>query len=194
MTYQYKKGCYYRRFSNTSSVIYFESHRNCHGLARQRLEPDGLIDASSIDSNHGIVADGTRYTSGQVGWDESFELAGEDVAAQTHKAFENVEMLLEDVDRSLADVTKVTAHVVDFLASREAFFTLWNDVFSEPPYPYHTLLGPQQLAQERLLVEFEVEVPIDKEPPTIRGDRRPVRRTMTGATHPSPPHDRYARR
>jgi len=85
-------------------------------MARQYLEPDGLIDASSIGYSHGIVADGTLYMSGQVGWDESFELAGEDVTAQTRQAFENVE----------------------------------------------TLLGPQQLAQDGLLVELEVEVPIDE--------------------------------
>jgi len=131
-------------------------------MARQYLEPDGLIDASSIGYSHWIVADGTLYMSGQVGWDESFELAGDDVAAQTHKAFENVETLLEDVDRSLADVTKVTAHVVELQANREAFFEVWNDVFSEPPSPCLTLLGPQQLAQDGLLVELEVEVPIDE--------------------------------
>ena len=131
-------------------------------MARQYLEPDGLIDASSIGYSHGIVADGTLHMSGQVGWDESFDLAGEDVAAQTHKAFENVETLLEEIDRSLEDVTKVTAHVVDLHANREDFFEAWNDVFSEPPYPCLTLLGPQQLAQEGVLVELEVDVPIDE--------------------------------
>ncbi|MFD1562670.1 RidA family protein [Haloarchaeobius amylolyticus] len=131
-------------------------------MARRQLDPDGLIDASSIGYSHGIVADGTLYMSGQVGWDESFELAGEDVTAQTRQAFENVETLLEDVDRSLADVTKVTAHVVDLHANRDAFFEVWNDVFSEPPFPCLTLLGPQQLAQDGLLVELEVEVPIDE--------------------------------
>ncbi|ELZ21427.1 RidA family protein [Natrinema limicola] len=131
-------------------------------MARRQLDPDGLIDASSIGYSHGIVADGTLYMSGQVGWDESFELAGEDVTAQTRQAFANVEMLLEDVDRSLADVTKVTAHVVDLQANRDAFFEVWNDVLSEPPFPCLTLLGPQQLAQDGLFVELEVEVPIDE--------------------------------
>ncbi|UHQ98970.1 RidA family protein (plasmid) [Natrinema zhouii] len=131
-------------------------------MARRQLDPDGLIDASSIGYSHGIVADGTLYMSGQVGWDESFELAGEDVTAQTRQAFANVETLLEEVDRSLADVTKVTAHVVELHANRDAFFEVWNDVFSEPPLPCLTLLGPQQLAQDGLLVELEVEAPVDR--------------------------------
>ncbi|USZ73509.1 RidA family protein [Natronosalvus halobius] len=145
----------------TSTAIYFEFHTDCHVMARKQIAPDGLIDASSIGYSHGIVVDGTFFMSGQVGWNEEFELAGEDITSQTLKAFENVEILLEDIDRSLNDVTKVTAHVVKLQTNRDAFFEVWNDVFADPPYPCLTLLGPQQLAQDGLLVELEVEVPVE---------------------------------
>ncbi|UTF55807.1 RidA family protein [Natronosalvus rutilus] len=144
------------------TAIYFESHTDCYDMARKQIAPDGLIDASSIGYSHGIVVDGTLFMSGQVGWNEEFELAGEDITSQTLKAFENVEILLESIDRSLADVTKVTAHVVELQTNRDAFFEVWNDVFADPPYPCLTLLGPQQLAQDGLLVELEVEVPVEE--------------------------------
>ena len=129
-------------------------------MARRHVNPDGLIDAERIGYSHAVVADGTFYTSGQVGWDADFDLAGPDVESQTRQAFENLEILLESVDAGLEDVTKVTAHVVDLHENREGFFEVWTDVFEDPPFPCLTLLGPHQLAQEELLVELEVEAPV----------------------------------
>jgi enamine deaminase RidA (YjgF/YER057c/UK114 family) len=131
-------------------------------MSRDVFNPDGLVDAPSIGYNHGIVEDGRLYMSGQVGWDEDFEVAGDDIESQTRKAFENVETLLDAVDRDLADVTKVTAHIVDPPAHRAGFFEVWNEVYDEQPYPCLTILGPQQLAQEAFLVELEVEVPVEE--------------------------------
>jgi len=131
-------------------------------MSRRVFNPDGLVDAPSIGYNHGIVEDGTLYMSGQVGWDEHFEVAGDDVASQSRKAFENVETLLSAADRDLDDVTKVTAHIVDLPANREDFFEVWSDVYDGEWLPCLTILGPHKLAQEKLLVELEVEVPVDE--------------------------------
>lgn len=131
-------------------------------MSREVINPDGLVDAPSIGYNHGIIEDGTLYTSGQVGWDENFEVAGEDIQSQTRKAFDNVETLLAEVDATLGDVTKVTAHIVDPPTHREGFFEVWNEVYDEQPYPCLTILGPQHLAQEDFLVELEVEVPVEE--------------------------------
>jgi 2-iminobutanoate/2-iminopropanoate deaminase len=129
-------------------------------MARRHVNPDGLIDAERIGYSHAVVADGTFYMSGQVGWGADFDLAGPDIESQTRQAFENLECLLGAVDAGLEDVAKVTAHVVDLPANREGFFEVWTDVFEAAPYPCLTLLGPQQLAQEELLVELEVEAPL----------------------------------
>lgn len=133
-------------------------------MTRKTLAPEGLADAERIGYSHGVVADGTLYMSGQVGWDESFEVAGDDIESQTRQAFDNVETLLAAVDRDLDDVTKVTAHVVDPHERRDGFFEVWSEVYPEPPYPCLTILGPAQLARPDLLVELEVEVPTDGEP------------------------------
>jgi enamine deaminase RidA (YjgF/YER057c/UK114 family) len=131
-------------------------------MSREVINPDGLVDAPSIGYNHAIVEDGTLYMSGQVGWNENFEVAGEDIQSQTRKAFDNVETLLTDVDATLDDVTKVTAHIVDPPANREGFFEVWNEVYADPPYPCLTILGPHKLAQEDFLVELEVEAPVEE--------------------------------
>ncbi len=131
-------------------------------MSRELLNPDGLVDATSIGYNQAIIEDGTLYMSGQVGWDENFELAGDDIRSQTRKAFENVEILLAEADTSLAAVTKITAHIVDPHENRDGFFEVWNEFYPEQPYPCLTLLGPHQLAREGFLVELEVEVPIEE--------------------------------
>lgn len=131
-------------------------------MTREVINPDGLVDAPSIGYNHGILEDERLYMSGQVGWDENFEMAGEDIQSQTRKAFDNVETLLADVDVTLDDVRKVTAHIVDPPAHRDGFFEVWNEVYAEPPYPCLTILGPQELAQENFLVELEVEATVEK--------------------------------
>ena len=130
-------------------------------MSRKTIQPDDLIDASSIGYSHAIVEDGTLSMSGQVGWDEEFELAGDEIQSQARKAFENVRTLLAAVDRSLGDVTKVTAHIVDLHENRAGFFEVWQEFYAEPPYPCLTLLGPDQLAQPGMLVELEVELPVD---------------------------------
>lgn len=140
---------------------YFPSHDDDSVVSREILNPDGLIDATGIGYNQAIVENGRLYMSGQVGWDESFDLAGEDITSQTHKAFENVETLLADADKSLDDVRKVTAHVVRPHDNLAGFFEAWNELFDEQPYPCLTVLGPEQLAQEGFLVEIEVEVSMD---------------------------------
>lgn len=130
-------------------------------MSRDVFNPDGLIDAPSLGYNHGIIDNGTLYMSGQVGWDENFQVVGDDIESQTRKAFDNATLLLEAADKTLADVTKVTAHIVDPPANREGFFEVWNEVYDGEPYPCLTILGPESLAQEDFLVELEVEVPVD---------------------------------
>lgn len=131
-------------------------------MPREDINPDGLVDAPSIGYSHGIVEDGTLYMSGQVGWDENFEVVGKDIEPQTRKAFDNVKTLLAEADKSLDDVRKVTAHIVNLPANRDGFFEVWNEVYADPPYPCLTILGPHKLAQEEFLVEIEVEVAVEE--------------------------------
>ena len=122
------------------------------------IEPDGLIDSQQMHYSQAIVDGDDVYVSGQVGWDENFEIAGDDVASQARQAFENLVVALEEADRSLEDVRKVTVYLVDAPENREAYQEVYEEVFDAEPYPCHTILGVDALALEEFLLEIEVEL------------------------------------
>lgn len=128
---------------------------------RRVIDPDGLHDSEEFNYSQGIVENGTFYASGQVALDTSWEIQGDDIESQTRRAFENVGMLLDEVDRDYSDVTKVTSYVINPHEHLEGIVSVWDELF-DAPYPCHTLIGVDQLALEGLLVEIEVEVPIEE--------------------------------
>lgn len=129
-------------------------------MSREIINPAGLPDPTASSYNHALVQDGTLYVSGQVGVDEEWNVVDDDVEAQARQAYRNVRAVLDEVDRGFADVAKVRTYLVDLDRHREAYGRVWEDVFDEPPYPCHVMLGVDQLASEAYLVEVEVEVPL----------------------------------
>jgi 2-iminobutanoate/2-iminopropanoate deaminase len=130
-------------------------------MARRVIEPEGLADATQHHFSPAIVENGRLCVSGQVGTDSDGNYVGDDVESQARQAFENVETILECVDRELSDVVKVTSYVVDIREHYEAFHSVYRDAFPTEPFPCHTALGVESLASETPLVELEVEVPVD---------------------------------
>ncbi|MDY6764858.1 MAG: RidA family protein [Halobacteria archaeon] len=130
-------------------------------MTREVINPDGLIDSTETGYSQAIVEDGTFYMSGQVGWDENFNVVGEDMESQARKAFENIGVLLDEVDKDFEDIAKVTAHLVNPHDNLDEYLRVWNEFFDDEPYPCHTILGVHQLALEDFLIEIEVEVPLE---------------------------------
>lgn len=129
-------------------------------MARYAINPPELKDAREIGYNHAIVDNETFYMAGQVAMDTDSTVVGDDIETQARKAYENVEILLEAIGKSLEDVAKVTTHIVD---PHEQYYDGYKAVYWETfdePYPCHTVLGHDQLANEEYLVEIEVEVPL----------------------------------
>lgn len=122
------------------------------------VQPDGLIDSTRMHYSQAVVDGDDVYVSGQVGWDENYEVAGDDVVSQARQAFENLDILLEEIDRDLSEVKKVTTHLVDPPERLEGYQEIYDDVFDEEPYPCHTILGVDSLATAEFLVEIEVEL------------------------------------
>lgn len=127
-------------------------------MSRQVINPDGVPDSTEFGYNQLIVTESTIYASGQPGWDESFDVVGDSVEAQTQQAFDNVEALLAAVDKDLEDLVKVTCYLVDAPENLEEFLTVWNERLGEPR-PCNTVVGVDSLALEAFLVELEIEVP-----------------------------------
>jgi enamine deaminase RidA (YjgF/YER057c/UK114 family) len=128
-------------------------------MARDVINPDALSNAPQVGYSHAVVEDGTLYVSGQVARNAEGDVVGDDIETQARQAFENVEVILEEVDRTYEDVAKVTTYLVDLAEHSRGYHSVWMDVFEEP-YPAHTMLGVDQLASPELLVEIEVELPL----------------------------------
>ena len=128
-------------------------------MDRRAINPDASFDPSDRRYSHAWTAGGTLYMSGQTGWRPDMTLAGDDIAAQTRQAFENVGSILEAVDRDLGDVVKVTSYFVDIDRDLAGYKDVWADVFDEP-WPAHTAIGVEALAHPDLLVEVEAEAPL----------------------------------
>jgi len=129
-------------------------------MTRYAINPPELKDAREIGYNHAIIDGGTFYMAGQVAMDETSTVVGDDIETQARKAYENVGVLLETIGKTYADVAKVTTHIVD---PKEHYYDGYKAVYWETfdePYPCHTVLGHEQLADEAYLVEIEVEVPL----------------------------------
>jgi len=129
-------------------------------VTRYAINPPELKDAREIGYNHAIIDGGQFYMAGQVAMDGDSTVVGDDIETQARKAYENVGTLLEAIGKSYADIAKVTTHIVD---PDEHYYngykTVYWDIFDEP-YPCHTVLGHEQLANEEYLVEIEVDVPL----------------------------------
>lgn len=73
----------------------------------------------------GVVAGGFLFTAGQVPLDPAtMKLVTGDIAAQTHRVFDNLEAVLSGAGATLADVVKTTVYLVDmadFAKMNEAY-------------------------------------------------------------------------
>ena len=121
--------------------------------------PEGVADATRIGYNQAVETEHALYVSGQPGWDEHAEVA-EGFEAQAHLALDNVEAVLAEAERSLDDLAKVTAYLVDPAEHLEAFLGVWDERLGEPR-PASTIVGVDSLALPAFLVELDVEVPLE---------------------------------
>lgn len=132
-------------------------------MSRHTINPPELKDARGIGYNHGIVQDGTFYMAGQVAMNADSEVVADSIEGQARKVWENIGLLLGEIDRSYEDIVKVTTHIIDPSEHYDGYKEVYWDIFGDGPYPCHTVLGTDSLAHEEYLVEVEVEVPVSED-------------------------------
>lgn len=102
------------------------------------------------------------YVSGRVARLPNGDVAGKgDMRAQIRLTCENLQVALESVGATFADVTRTITYTTDMKAYFEAIDERWK--FFKEPLPTSTLIGVAYLAMPELLVEIEVEAMIDSE-------------------------------
>ena len=106
--------------------------------------------------NQAIRCDQFIYTSGQIALDPaSGELTGDDVQAQTHRVFQNLQAVLTGAGSSLSSVVKTTvflAHMSDFQAMNAVYATYFDQ--TEGMMPARTTVAVAELPR-KALVEIE---------------------------------------
>jgi len=127
-------------------------------MARRAISPDELSETSY---NHVIVDGGTFYMAGQVPRDSDGNVVGDDLETQTRKTFENIGILLDEVDKGFEDVAKVTVYIMGEQEPLEGYKTVYDEVFSEP-YPCQTVVGTRPLGDSPVMIEIEAEVPMEQ--------------------------------
>lgn len=128
-------------------------------MAREAYSPTELSDTNY---SHGIVEDGNFYMAGQVARDADGEVVGNDLETQTRKVFENIEVLLNKVEKELDDIAKVTVYIIGEHNSLKGYKSVFEDTFSEP-YPCQTVIGTRSLGDSPVIIEIEAEVPMPAE-------------------------------
>jgi len=109
------------------------------------------LPAPAAPLSHGMVAGSLVFVSGQVPRDPVTKAIPEGIEAQTRVVLANVDSVLRAAGSSLADVVKVTAHLVD-LSQRDGFNRVYRELMPEP-FPARTTVGSQL---DGILVEIDV--------------------------------------
>ena len=123
-------------------------------MAHRMIQPKSVHSTRGVGYSHVAKAGDTVYIAGQIALDADGNLVGrDDVEAQTHQAYANLQAILEELGAHLTDIVKMTTYLTD-RNQLDAFRRVRNRFFSEP-FPPNTLLFVSGLAHPDYLVEIE---------------------------------------
>ena len=114
-------------------------------------------------SHLAVVARGhdLAFFSGQLGTTADGQLAGSDAGSQTRQVFENLSVLLDELDATPADIIQIRSFIVgaaNLDASRIVRTEIFNTWYPNGRYPTHTLIVVAGLAAPGYLVEVDAVV------------------------------------
>ena len=123
-------------------------------MARELVNPAGLHPAPGF--SHASVATGSRvvHLAGQLGLNEDFSLAADDLHGQTVKAMRNVQVAMEAVGISWDDVVRRTIYTLH-PTEYETITRAIDEVTGGADHPAQTIVGVTGLAVPGCQIEIE---------------------------------------
>ena len=122
----------------------------------QSINPAGWPRPSGY--SNGIVAEGRFLAiSGQIGWNERYELVSDDFLGQAQQALRNVVAVLREAGGTPEHLVRLTWYITDKREYREALRALgaaYKDIVGEH-YPAMALVQVADLLEEGAKVEIE---------------------------------------
>jgi enamine deaminase RidA (YjgF/YER057c/UK114 family) len=125
------------------------------GTATRYINPKGLVKPTGY--THLVIApDGrTVYIAGQVAVDSGGKVVGAgDFSAQAEQVFRNLQVALESVGGSMADLVKTTTFITD-IKHLAALREVRTRYLAKTQPPANTLVAVTSLARAELLIEIE---------------------------------------
>ena len=124
------------------------------------VDPPGAAPAQGLYSHAAKVAAGDLYfIAGQLAVDDDGKIVGRhDFAAQCHKVFSNLGVVLEGLGVSFDEVAKFTTYFVhsqDIEKFMKLRAELFPKIFKGPKYPPNTICVIDRLVKEDFLLEVE---------------------------------------
>lgn len=130
-------------------------------MPRSYVNPPSLFSSLQHGFSQAVVASGTRtvHVSGQTAWDAGRRiLGGENLAAQSRHALENLRTAMRACGGDLSDVVSLRIYVVGDPSepSRAAAIgDALREFFPDDARPASTWIGVAALARPEFLVEIE---------------------------------------
>lgn len=125
---------------------------------REIINPDKLFNVEGF--THAVVPKGNKtvYLSGQLAWDENFNvIGGEDLAEQSTQVFKNIKYILDEINATWDHVVKFNIYTTKPHES-EKIAEVKHQFLNGISSPAETMIGVEGLAAPELLVEIEAIV------------------------------------
>lgn len=135
-------------------------------MPKEYVNPPTLFPSQQYGFSQVVTSRGgtTVYLSGQVGWDAQQQIGVPgDFAAQTRRAFANVEAALQAVGGSRDDVVSLRIYIVgDAMRHAQVVREELCAFFHPDRMPTSTWIGVMALANADFLIEIEAVAVIDE--------------------------------
>jgi 2-iminobutanoate/2-iminopropanoate deaminase len=126
-------------------------------MRKQLINPPQIYDGRPHGLSHAVVdtASGTVYISGQVDWDENYQVSSHTVEGQLKNALHNLTIVLEAAGSSIENLLHLRIYVRGELGEHmEAIAPILAQFLAES-HPAVTAIGVASLASLETLVEVE---------------------------------------
>lgn len=121
----------------------------------RNLQPHGWQPAKGYAN--GILADGTVYTGGQIGWNAEQHFETDDFVAQCAQALRNVVAVIAEAGARPEHVVRMTWYITDkaeYQARQAELGAAYREVMGKH-FPAMTMVQVSALIEDRAKVEIE---------------------------------------
>lgn len=126
-------------------------------MSKKLINPKELFDSSVSGYSQAVIdtETGLLFISGQVDWNQQYEIVEKSVEGQTRRALNNLKIVLENAGSSVDQLLHVRAYVRGELGEHMSTIAPIFSEFLGESRPALTGIGVASLASPEILVEIE---------------------------------------